>query len=60
MASVEAARGPHMSVEEAKRRFKDAQAVCFDVDSTVITGEWLDSFAEFLGVGDAVAELTKA
>lgn len=35
------------------------QAVCFDVDSTVITEEGIDQLAAFKGVGAAVAELTK-
>jgi phosphoserine phosphatase len=35
------------------------QAVCFDVDSTVITVEGIDQLAAFKGVGAAVAELTK-
>lgn len=34
-------------------------AVCFDVDSTVIVEEAIDSFANYLNVGDKVAELTK-
>lgn len=35
------------------------QAVCFDVDSTVITEEGIDQLAAFKGVGAAVAELTR-
>lgn len=37
-----------------------ADAVCFDVDSTVINEEGIDVLADFLGKGEAVAELTAA
>ena len=36
-----------------------ADAVCFDVDSTVIAEEGIDVLADFLGKGPAVTELTK-
>jgi len=35
-----------------------SQAVCFDVDSTVCAEEGIDVLAEFLGQGQAVADLT--
>jgi phosphoserine phosphatase len=38
---------------------KDAHAVCFDVDSTVITEEGIDMLAEYKGAGEAVAAWTK-
>jgi len=38
---------------------QSAQAYCFDVDSTVITEEGIDRLAEYKGVGEAVAEMTK-
>ncbi len=38
---------------------KVAQAVCFDVDSTVVTEEGIDCLADFKNVGEAVADLTK-
>lgn len=34
------------------------QAVCFDVDSTVIAEEGIDVLADFCGAAKAVAELT--
>ena len=34
------------------------QAVAFDVDSTVCAEEGIDVLADFLGQGEAVAELT--
>ena len=37
----------------------NANAVCFDVDSTVITEEGIDVLAEFNGAGVAVAEWTR-
>ena len=45
-------------VEHAVASLKAADAVCFDVDSTVITKEGIDELAAYLGCGDAVAELT--
>lgn len=38
--------------------WRGAAAVCFDVDSTLCVDESIDELAAFLGVGDAVAELT--
>lgn len=37
---------------------RSADAVCFDVDSTVIVKEGIDELAAYLGVGDQVAALT--
>jgi phosphoserine phosphatase len=39
--------------------FAKADAVCFDVDSTVVTGEGIDELAEHCGAGEAVAEWTR-
>jgi phosphoserine phosphatase len=36
---------------------KRADAVCFDVDSTVCTGEGIDDLAEFCGKGREVMEM---
>lgn len=38
--------------------WRSAQAVCFDVDSTLCVDESIDELAAFLGCGDAVAALT--
>ena len=47
-----------MSVKErAMAVWREADAVCFDVDSTVIQDEGLDQIAEFCGVGDKVKEM---
>ena len=46
------------SIEHAKLNFKLADAVCFDVDSTMIQEEALDALGEFKGVGKQVAELS--
>jgi phosphoserine phosphatase len=43
---------------EIKTLIRNAQAFCFDVDSTVIQEEGIDKLAEFKGVGKAVSELT--
>jgi len=45
-------------VEHARECLKKADAVCFDVDSTVVTSEGIDDLAAFLGCGDKVAALT--
>lgn len=44
---------------DVKRLLLNADAVCFDVDSTVIEEEGIDMLAEFKGAGEAVAEWTK-
>jgi phosphoserine phosphatase len=54
-SNVAAARVPHASVVSSLR---SAQAVCFDVDSTVITVEAIDEFAAFAGKKQEVAALT--
>ncbi|KAL5477623.1 hypothetical protein EMCRGX_G024442 [Ephydatia muelleri] len=41
-----------------KALWKSADAVCFDVDSTVITMEPLDQLAAFCGAGEEVAQFT--
>lgn len=38
--------------------WRNAEAVCFDVDSTVCLDEGIDELAEFCGAGKAVAEWT--
>lgn len=38
--------------------WKNADAICFDVDSTVCLDEGIDEFADFCGAGKAVAEWT--
>mmetsp|Transcript_4827 Transcript_4827/g.7016 ORF Transcript_4827/g.7016 Transcript_4827/m.7016 type:complete len:273 (-) Transcript_4827:43-861(-) len=47
------------NVASAMEALAKADAVCFDVDSTVITEEGIDVLAESLGKGDAVAEWTR-
>jgi phosphoserine phosphatase len=48
-----------VSVLKAKEIFAKAQAVCFDVDSTVIMEEGIDVLAAYKGVGEAVSEMTR-
>lgn len=43
---------------ETKQIWCQADAVCFDVDSTLVTIEGLDSLAEYCGVGDEVKQWT--
>lgn len=47
------------NVALAMESLANADAVCFDVDSTVIAEEGIDVLADFLGQGEAVAALTK-
>lgn len=71
-ATAEALSGPasamscaecHTQVEtpeqRTKRIWKNADAVAFDVDSTVCQDEAIDELAKFLGVGEAVANVTR-
>ena len=44
-------------LDKAKHFWKTAQAVCFDVDSTVITSEGIDELALHAGVD--VSEITR-
>eukprot|EP01039_Chlorochromonas_danica_P010242 gene10242-11336_t len=48
----------HFPSEEIVQTIHNAQAFCFDVDSTVIAEEGIDQLADFKGVGKAVAEMT--
>lgn len=45
--------------EDTKRVWRKADAVCFDVDSTVCQDEGIDELAAYLGVGEAVANVTR-
>ncbi|VDP05339.1 unnamed protein product [Soboliphyme baturini] len=49
---------PHvMNDLDIRSMWQKADAVCFDVDSTVYPRESLDEFAEFLGVSEEVREM---
>lgn len=48
------------NVQAAKRLLREADAVCFDVDSTVVVTEGIDVLARCYGVEEAVANLTKS
>ena len=43
--------------EEAMKIWRNADTVCFDVDSSLLKDEGLDELAEFCGVGEKVKEL---
>jgi len=49
-----------LRVAHAQHCIRTADAVCFDVDSTVIDSEGIDELAAYLGVGEKVAALTAA
>lgn len=59
MASISAPQNGQ-NVALAMESLANADAVCFDVDSTVIAEEGIDVLADFLGQGEAVAALTKS
>lgn len=46
-----------VSHSELRKVFCSADAVCFDVDSTVIREEGIDELAKICGVEDAVSEM---
>jgi len=46
-------------IPAAKEALRNADCVCFDVDSTVVQEEGIDVLADFLGKGEQVAALTK-
>lgn len=45
------------SSDPMRNLWRNADAVCFDVDSTVIMDEAIDEMAKYCGKGDAVAAL---
>jgi len=45
------------SLDEIKHIWRTANAVTFDVDSTVITEEAIDELANFCGKGKEITEL---
>ncbi|XP_050223288.1 phosphoserine phosphatase, chloroplastic isoform X2 [Mercurialis annua] len=47
-----------LASKEVLELWRSADAVCFDVDSTVCLDEGIDELAEFCGAGNAVAEWT--
>ena len=60
LASFSYTRSFHgKNVANAMEALANADAVCFDVDSTVIAEEGIDVLADFLGKGQQVAELTR-
>jgi len=44
-------------LHQAKNIWRKANAICFDVDSTVIEEEAIDELAKYLGKGDEVQQL---
>ncbi|KAI3955137.1 hypothetical protein MKX01_034166 [Papaver californicum] len=62
MQPVEASSISHfdntLPSKEVLEIWRNADAVCFDVDSTVCVDEGIDEIAEFCGAGKAVAEWT--
>ena len=47
------------NIPEAMQALVESDCVCFDVDSTVVNEEGIDVLADYLGQGEAVANLTK-
>lgn len=56
--SLRSSPGRLATEERARRTLRQADAVCFDVDSTVVTTEGIDLLARCHGVEAAVASLT--
>ncbi|CAJ0579519.1 unnamed protein product, partial [Mesorhabditis spiculigera] len=54
-----AANSTERCAQRVKQIWKQADCVCFDVDSTVCRDEAIDELARYLGVGDAVAQVTR-
>ncbi|ULT96282.1 hypothetical protein L3Y34_004713 [Caenorhabditis briggsae] len=50
---------PKNQEEDVRKVWRNADAVCFDVDSTVCQDEGIDELAAYLGVGEAVANVTR-
>ena len=48
--------GSKLPLEHCVKIWRSADAVCLDVDSTVITSEGLDDLAEYCGNGEAIAK----
>lgn len=57
--SLRSTPGRFAAEELARRTLRQADAVCFDVDSTVCTTEGIDLLARCYGVEEAVANLTR-
>ena len=45
------------AANDLKQKWRQADCVCFDVDSTVCMNEAIDDLAHFAGVGDEVRKL---
>lgn len=45
------------AMEEVKKIWRETDAVCFDVDSTLVKEEAIDELAKFVGKGEEVAKL---
>lgn len=60
MSSVsQQAQAPKLEASDhVLKVWRSAQAVCFDVDSTLCEDESIDELAQFLGVGQQVADMT--
>uniref|UniRef100_A0A915INE8 Phosphoserine phosphatase n=1 Tax=Romanomermis culicivorax TaxID=13658 RepID=A0A915INE8_ROMCU len=63
IANIETSKAttsPHHRLKaHPKIIWRDVDAVCFDVDSTVCRDEAIDELAEFCGCGERVAEMTR-
>lgn len=57
--SLRSGPGRFAAEELARRALRQADAVCFDVDSTVVTTEGIDLLARCYDVEEAVANLTR-
>lgn len=56
---IETINKAQQKTAELWQSLNEQDAVCFDVDSTVVTGEFIDELAAYLGVGELVQNVTK-
>ncbi len=56
-ATMPVVKSPARGPDEAKRVWREVNAVCLDVDSTVIQVEAIDQLALLCGAGAEVAKL---
>ena len=59
LATTKMSSSSKTNITSIKQVLRKADAVCFDVDSTICVDEAIDELAHHLGVGAQVADLTR-
>jgi hypothetical protein len=58
---ADTSHGPNLvPSERVLKLWRQAQAVCFDIDCTVAKNDQLDLLADFMGLGEQVAAITNS